>query len=122
MILGATSIIYEGLPVYPEPDRLWRMVEKYGVTVFYTSPTAIRMFMKFGMELPERHDLSSLRLLGTVGEPINPGAWMWYYRHIGREKCPVMDTWWQTETGMHLITPLPNPPEAGLGNPRLPGR
>ena len=83
------------------------MIERYGVSVFYTAPTTIRMFMKFGEKWPKKYDLSSLRLLGSVGEPINPEAWVWYYKIIGREKCPIMDTWWQTETGMHLITPLP---------------
>jgi len=104
---GATTLIYEGAPDYPDRDRWWQIVEKYGVNILYTAPTAIRTFMRWGPEYPERHDLSSLRLLGTVGEPINPEAWMWFYRHIGREKCPIVDTWWQTETGMHLITPLP---------------
>ncbi|MGB9980453.1 AMP-binding protein, partial [Methanobacterium sp.] len=107
LLLGATSIIYEGTPDYPDPGRLWKIVENYGVTVFYTAPTTIRMFMKFGEKWPKQHNLSSLRLLGSVGEPINPEAWIWYYKYIGSEKCPIMDTWWQTETGMHLITPLP---------------
>ncbi|HBT46778.1 MAG TPA: acetate--CoA ligase [Peptococcaceae bacterium] len=104
---GATTLLYEGAPDYPDRDRWWQIVEKYGVNIFYTAPTAIRTFMRWGPEYPARHDLSSLRLLGTVGEPINPEAWMWYYRHIGQERCPIVDTWWQTETGMHLITPLP---------------
>jgi len=104
---GATVVIYEGAPDYPDKDRFWAIVEKYGVTILYTAPTAIRAFMKWGDEYPKRHDLSSLRLLGTVGEPINPEAWIWYYRNIGGERCPVVDTWWQTETGMILITPLP---------------
>jgi acetyl-CoA synthetase len=104
---ASTIIIYEGAPDWPDKDRLWQMAEKYGVTVFYTAPTAIRAFMKWGKEFPEKNDLSTLRLLGTVGEPINPEAWMWYYKYIGGEKCPIMDTWWQTETGMILITPLP---------------
>ncbi|MCW4031866.1 MAG: acetate--CoA ligase [Candidatus Bathyarchaeota archaeon] len=104
---GATVIIYEGSPDYPDKDRFWSIVEKYGVTVFYTAPTAIRAFMKWGDEYPSRHDLSSLRLLGTVGEPINPEAWIWYHEKIGNSNCPVVDTWWQTETGMILITPLP---------------
>jgi acetyl-CoA synthetase len=107
LIVGATSIMYESTPDYPDPGRLWRMVEDYGVTVFYTAPTTIRMFMKFGEQWPHKYDLSSLRLLGTVGEPINPEAWIWYYNYIGNKECPIMDTWWQTETGMHLITPLP---------------
>ena len=104
---GATSVMYEGAPNHPAPDRFWRLVEDLGVTVFYTAPTAIRAFVKWGEEWPRRHDLSSLRLLGTVGEPINPEAWMWYHRVIGGERCPIVDTWWQTETGMILITPLP---------------
>jgi acetyl-CoA synthetase len=107
LLLGATSILYEGTPNYPDPGRIWRMIEDYKVTVFYTAPTTVRMFMKYGTKWPEKHDLSSLRLLGSVGEPINPEAWIWYHKHIGGSKCPVMDTWWQTETGMHLITPLP---------------
>jgi acetyl-CoA synthetase len=107
MSLGATQVIYEGSPDWPERDRLWRLVEKYGVNVFYTAPTAIRAFMKWGEEHPNGHDLSSLRLLGTVGEPINPEAWMWYHRVIGGERCPVVDTWWQTETGHIMISPLP---------------
>jgi acetyl-CoA synthetase len=104
---GATSLMYEGAPDYPERDRFWEIVEKYGVNVFYTAPTAIRAFMKWGEEHPRKHDLSTLRLLGSVGEPINPEAWMWYYVNIGHKKCPIVDTWWQTETGMILITPLP---------------
>jgi len=102
-----TGVIYEGTPDTPGKDRLWEIVEKYGVTVFYTAPTAIRAFMKWGEEFPEGHDLSSLRLLGSVGEPINPEAWMWYHRTIGAEKCPIVDTWWQTETGHIMLTPLP---------------
>ena len=104
---GATVLMYEGAPDWPDRGRFWRMCEKHGVTVFYTAPTAIRAFMRWGQEWPERFDLSSLRLLGSVGEPINPEAWIWYQRHIGRERCPVVDTWWQTETGMIMITPLP---------------
>lgn len=104
---GATVVMYEGAPDYPDKDRFWAIVEKYGVTILYTAPTAIRSFMKWGDEYPKRHNLSSLRLLGTVGEPINPEAWMWYHKNIGEERCPVIDTWWQTETGMILITPLP---------------
>ncbi|MEM4336356.1 MAG: acetate--CoA ligase [Candidatus Anstonellales archaeon] len=107
LMLGATSLLYEGSPDYPEPDRFWAIVEKHRVTVFYTSPTAIRMFMKFGESWVKKHDLSSLRLLGTVGEPINPEVWIWYYEHIGNGKCPIMDTWWQTETGGFCISPLP---------------
>ena len=103
----ATSVIYEGTPDHPDKDRLWQIVERYGVTILYTAPTAIRTFMKWGAEYPERHDLSSLRLLGSVGEPINPEAWVWYWHHIGGERCPVVDTWWQTETGAIMISPLP---------------
>jgi acetyl-CoA synthetase len=102
-----TSVMYEGAPDFPDKDRLWSIVAKYGVTILYTAPTAIRSFMKWGTEYPERHDMSSLRLLGSVGEPINPEAWVWYWRHIGGERCPVVDTWWQTETGAIMISPLP---------------
>ncbi len=104
---GATSILFEGIPTYPAPDRWWDLVEKYKVTILYTAPTAIRSLMRFGEELPARHDLSSLRLLGSVGEPINPEAWMWYRKNIGRNELPIMDTWWQTETGTILISPTP---------------
>ncbi|MFQ5818212.1 MAG: acetate--CoA ligase [Terriglobia bacterium] len=104
---GATTVLYEGAPDYPGRDRFWQIVERYGVTVFYTAPTAIRAFMKWGPEWIQRHDLSSLRLLGTVGEPINPQVWVWYQQTVGGGRCPVVDTWWQTETGMILITPLP---------------
>jgi acetyl-CoA synthetase len=104
---GTTSIMYEGAPDYPDKDRFWEIVEKYGVTIFYTAPTAIRAFMQWGDQYIEKHDLRTLRLLGSVGEPINPKAWMWYHTVIGNEKCPIVDTWWQTETGMILITPLP---------------
>ncbi len=107
LILGATSLIYEGAPTHPYPDRWWQLVEKYAVSVLYTAPTAIRGLMRFGEAWPARHDLSSLRLLGTVGEPINPEAWRWYHRVIGKEKCPIIDTWWQTETGGFMITPTP---------------
>jgi acetyl-CoA synthetase len=102
-----TGVIYEGAPDWPDKDRLWQIVEKYRATILYTAPTAIRAFMRWGTEYPEKHDLSSLRLLGSVGEPINPEAWVWYWTHIGGERCPVVDTWWQTETGSILITPLP---------------
>jgi acetyl-CoA synthetase len=105
--LGATSLMFEGIPNYPKPDRFWDVVEKYRVTVFYTAPTAIRAMMRDGDQWPDRHDLSGLRLLGSVGEPINPEAWMWYHRVIGHENCPIVDTWWQTETGGILISPLP---------------
>jgi acetyl-CoA synthetase len=99
--------MFEGVPNYPEPDRFWEVAEKYGVTVFYTAPTAIRAIMRNGDEWPNKRDLSKLRLLGSVGEPINPEAWMWYYNVIGKERCPVVDTWWQTETGGFMITPIP---------------
>jgi acetyl-CoA synthetase len=104
---GATVLMYEGAPDWPDKDRFWEIIERFGVTVFYTAPTAIRAFMKWGTEFPARRDLSTLRLLGTVGEPINPEAWMWYHAHIGKERCPIVDTWWQTETGGIMITPLP---------------
>ena len=104
---GTTSIMYEGTPDFPDKERWWSIVEKYRATILYTAPTAIRSLMKWGDEFPAKHDTGSLRLLGTVGEPINPEAWMWYFKHIGGERCPVVDTWWQTETGMILITPLP---------------
>ncbi|MHB1766869.1 MAG: acetate--CoA ligase [Phycisphaerae bacterium] len=104
---GASVVMYEGAPNQPDMDRFWAIIEKYRVSVFYTAPTAIRAFVKWGDQFPQRHDLSSLRLLGTVGEPINPEAWMWYHRVIGGEKCPIVDTWWQTETGSIMCTPLP---------------
>ena len=122
LILGATSFMYEGAPNYPYPDRWWRLVEKYGITILYTAPTAIRGLMRFGDAWPQRHDLSSLRLLGSVGEPINPEAWRWYYRVIGREQCPIMDTWWQTETGGFMITPVPSYPlKPGSATKPFPG-
>jgi acetyl-CoA synthetase len=107
MINGATSMLFEGGPTFPYPNRWWQVIERYGITIFYTAPTAIRGLMRFGEAWPNKHDLSSLRLLGSVGEPINPEAWKWYYRVIGKEKCPIMDTWWQTETGNFMITPTP---------------
>ncbi|MGV8075014.1 MAG: acetate--CoA ligase [Syntrophobacteraceae bacterium] len=107
LALGATSLMFEGVPNYPEPDRFWEIVERYGVNIFYTAPTAIRAIMKFGDDLPKTRDLSSLRLLGSVGEPINPEAWIWYYNIIGNKNCPIVDTWWQTETGGFLLTPIP---------------
>ena len=110
LIAGATSFMYEGAPTHPYPNRWWKMVEKYGITILYTAPTAIRGLMRFGDQWPRRYDLSSLRLLGSVGEPINPEAWKWYYEVIGDSKCPIMDTWWQTETGGFVITPLPITP------------
>jgi len=117
---GATVVMYEGAPNFPEPDRFWRIIEKYGVTVFYTAPTAIRAFMKWGDEWPRKHDLTSLRLLGTVGEPINPEAWMWYHDVIGGRRCPIVDTWWQTETGAIMITPLPGAIPTKPGSATLP--
>jgi acetyl-CoA synthetase len=121
---GATIVMYEGAPDWPDRDRFWQIVEDFGVTVFYTAPTAIRAFMKWGKEFPKQHDLSSLRLLGTVGEPINPEAWMWYYETIGGGRCPVIDTWWQTETGHMLITTIPGigdmkPGSAGVPLPGI---
>ncbi|MFH1422451.1 MAG: acetate--CoA ligase [Planctomycetota bacterium] len=120
---GATTIMFEGVPTYPEPDRYWRVVEKYGVTVFYTAPTVIRALMRYGTEWVKKHNLSTLRVLGSVGEPINPEAWMWYYTHVGKERCPVLDTWWQTETGGILISPLPGaiPTKPGSASMPLPG-
>jgi len=110
LLNGATSFMYEGAPTHPYPNRWWRMVENYGVTILYTAPTAIRGLMRFGDAWATRHDLSSLRLLGSVGEPINPEAWRWYFKVVGKERCPIMDTWWQTETGGFMITPLPITP------------
>ena len=121
--LGTTTMMYEGTPDYPEQDRLWEIVEEHEATQLYTAPTAIRAFMKWGAEYPDRHDLSSLRLLGTVGEPINPRAWKWYYQHIGDEECPIVDTWWQTETGGMMVTTLPGIEDMkpGAAGPPLPG-
>ncbi len=107
LLAGTTTLIYERHPNYPQADRMWNIVSKYGVTVFYTASTLIRMLMRFGPQYPRMHDLSSLRLLGTVGEPIGAETWLWFYRHIGRGECPLLDTWWQTETGMFMISPLP---------------
>jgi acetyl-CoA synthetase len=122
LMLGATSIIYEGAPTHPYPDRWWKIVETYGVNILYTAPTAIRGLMRFGDSWPNRRDLSSLRVLGSVGEPINPEAWRWYHRIIGKERCPVIDTWWQTETGMFMIAPVPSfPLKAGSGTKPFPG-
>jgi acetyl-CoA synthetase len=120
---GATSLMYEGAPNWPEWDRFWRIVDKYQVNVFYTAPTAIRAFIRAGEQWPRKHKLTSLRLLGTVGEPINPEAWMWYHRVIGKERCPIVDTWWQTETGMIMITPLPGatPTKPGSATRPFPG-
>jgi acetyl-CoA synthetase len=120
---GATIVMYEGAPDWPQKDRLWEIVERYGVTIFYTAPTAIRAFMKWGTDWPARHNMKSLRLLGSVGEPINPEAWIWYHQQIGGERCPIVDTWWQTETGMIMITPLPGitPLKPGSATRPFPG-
>jgi acetyl-CoA synthetase len=115
-----TSVLYEGAPNFPEKDRWWEIIERYKVTILYTAPTAIRTFMKWGEDWPAKHDLSSLRLLGTVGEPINPEAWVWYQTNIGGGRCPVVDTWWQTETGMIMITPLPGVVETKPGSATFP--
>lgn len=117
---GATQVMYEGVPNYPANDRMWEIIEKYKVTIFYTAPTAIRTFMKWGVEEPAKHDLSSLRLLGSVGEPINPEAWMWYHENIGRGNCPIVDTWWQTETGGIMISPLPGATTTKPGSATFP--
>ena len=125
LLHGATEIIYEGAPDYPDESRMWDIIQKNKVSIFYTTPTALRMFMKFGEDIPNSFDLSSLRLLGTVGEPINPEVWKWYYRVIGKGKCPIIDTWWQTETGGMLISPLPGietiPLKPGSGTKPIPG-
>jgi acetyl-CoA synthetase len=122
LLLGTTTLVYEGAPDYPDPGIWWRIVEKYGVTKFYTAPTAIRHLMRFGNRYSKIYNTSSLKILGTVGEPINPEAWMWLYKNIGKEKIPIMDTWWQTETGMHLISPLPNTPlKPGSATKPIPG-
>ncbi|HLG94278.1 MAG TPA: acetate--CoA ligase, partial [candidate division Zixibacteria bacterium] len=117
---GATTFMYEGAPNWPEPDRFWKIVDRYKITIFYTAPTAIRAFIRWGEQWPRKHDLSSLRLLGTVGEPINPEAWMWYHKIIGKARCPIVDTWWQTETGAILIAPLPGATPAKPGAATLP--
>jgi len=125
LLHGATEIMYEGAPDYPDSSRIWNIIEKYKVSIFYTTPTALRMFMKFGDHIPNSFDLSNLRLLGTVGEPINPEVWKWYYMIIGKEKCPVIDTWWQTETGGMMISALPGietiPLKPGSGTRPIPG-
>ena len=120
---GASVLMYEGAPNFPEPDRFWTLIEKHRVNIFYTAPTAIRSFIRWGEQWPLKHDLSSLRLLGTVGEPINPEAWMWYHKTIGKERCPIVDTWWQTETGSIMITPFPGatPTKPGSGTKPFPG-
>jgi acetyl-CoA synthetase len=123
LLNGATTMMYEGAPNYPEPDRFWSIIERYKVNIFYTAPTAIRAFVKWGDVWPAKHDLSSLRLLGTVGEPINPEAWIWYRKHIGGERCPIVDTWWQTETGGIMVSPIPGavPTKPGSATRPLPG-
>jgi acetyl-CoA synthetase len=123
LLNGATTLMYEGAPNYPELDRFWSIIEKYKVNIFYTAPTSIRTFIKWGDVWPAKHDLSSLRLLGTVGEPINPEAWMWYRKNIGRERCPIVDTWWQTETGAIMVSPIPGavPTKPGSATRPLPG-
>jgi acetyl-CoA synthetase len=120
LLNGATTFMYEGAPNFPDFSRFWAIVERHGVSIFYTAPTAIRAFMKAGRELADKHNLSSLRLLGTVGEPINPEAWMWYHQVIGHGRCPIADTWWQTETGMHMITPIPGATPTKPGTATLP--
>jgi len=117
---GATVMLYEGAPDFPEPDRFWKIIEKYGITIFYTAPTAIRAFMKWGAQWPKKHNLNSLRLLGTVGEPINPEAWLWYNEVIGNKRCPIVDTWWQTETGAIMISPMPGAVPTKPGSASLP--
>jgi len=117
---GSTSLLFEGVPTYPHPDRFWEIIEKYHINIFYTAPTALRSLMREGDTWPDKHDLSSLRLLGSVGEPINPKTWMWYYEKIGRERCPIVDTWWQTETGGILLTPLPGATPLKPGSATLP--
>jgi acetyl-CoA synthetase len=117
---GGTSLMYEGAPNHPEPDRFWRIIERHKVNIFYTAPTAIRAFVRWGDQWPQKHDLGSLRLLGTVGEPINPEAWMWYRQTIGGGRCPIVDTWWQTETGAIMITPLPGATPTKPGSGTLP--
>ena len=125
LLHGATEVMYEGAPDYPDASRMWEIIQKYKVTIFYTTPTALRMFMKFGDDIPNSFDLSTLRLLGTVGEPINPEVWKWYFKTIGKEKCPIIDTWWQTETGGMMISPLPGletiPLKPGSGTRPIPG-
>jgi acetyl-CoA synthetase len=125
LMCGATQVMYEGAPDYPTPARIWDMIQRYHITILYTTPTALRMFMKFGDAIPNSYDLSSLRLLGTVGEPINPEVWKWYYSTIGKNRCPIIDTWWQTETGGVMISPLPGletiPLKPGSGAFPIPG-
>ncbi|MBU0593424.1 MAG: acetate--CoA ligase [Gammaproteobacteria bacterium] len=120
LAMGATEVIFEGIPTYPDAGRFWKVIQDHKVTTFYTAPTAIRSLIKLGGDLPKQYDLSSLRLLGTVGEPINPEAWMWYHEVVGQERCPIVDTWWQTETGSHMIAPLPGAVETKPGSCTLP--
>jgi len=120
LAMGATQVIFEGIPTYPDAGRFWKMIQDHKVTTFYTAPTAIRSLIKLGNDLPKKYDLSSLRLLGSVGEPINPEAWMWYYTVVGQSRCPIVDTWWQTETGCHMIAPLPGAVPAKPGSCTLP--
>jgi len=120
LAVGATEVVFEGVPTYPDAGRFWKVIQDHKVSVFYTAPTAIRSLIKAGHDLPNKHDLSSLRILGTVGEPINPEAWMWYYTTVGKSRCPIVDTWWQTETGGHMITPLPGAHAAKPGSCTLP--
>jgi acetyl-CoA synthetase len=123
LAVGATEVMFEGIPTYPDAGRFWKIIQDHKVNVFYTAPTAIRSLIKAGGELPKKYDLSSLRILGTVGEPINPEAWMWYHETVGRGRCPIVDTWWQTETGGHMISPLPGatPTKPGSATLPLPG-
>ncbi|MDQ3624231.1 MAG: AMP-binding protein, partial [Verrucomicrobiota bacterium] len=120
LAMGGTSLMYEGAPNWPENDRIWKIIAEYAVTILYTAPTAIRAFIRWGDDWVKKHDLSSLRLLGTVGEPINPEAWMWYHEVVGGGRCPIVDTWWQTETGGHMITPLPGATPTKPGSATLP--
>jgi acetyl-CoA synthetase len=120
LAVGATQVVFEGVPTWPDAGRFWKMVQDHKVTTFYTAPTAIRSLIKLGGDLPDQYDLSSLRLLGSVGEPINPEAWMWYYTRVGKERCPIVDTWWQTETGCHMIAPLPGAVPLKPGSCTLP--
>ena len=118
LAVGATEVMFEGVPIYPDAGRFWKIIQDHKVNVFYTAPTAIRSLIKAGGDLPKKYDLSSLRILGTVGEPINPEAWMWYHETVGGGRCPIVDTWWQTETGGHLISPLPGATPTKPGSAR----
>lgn len=122
LFAGITTLMYEGVPDMPEPDRIWKVIEKYNVNILYTAPTLIRAMAKYGNEWPAKHEMKSLRILGSVGEPLNPAAWLWYNKYVGKNRCPIMDTWWQTETGMHMLTPLPCAPlKAGSVTKPFPG-